>query len=86
MRDIETYEHGDKKRTNNPPVGMAQHDKTAENTKTYDHISTAKASCLRHKRSNFLLQKAYVLASLFALWYNTLKGTLNHLFLIVFDR
>lgn len=35
MRDIETYEHSDKKRTNNPPVGMAQHDKTSEVIKTY---------------------------------------------------
>lgn len=35
MRDIETYTHDDKKRTNNPPVGMAQHDKAAEKVKTY---------------------------------------------------
>lgn len=35
MRDIDAYEHGDKERTNNPPVGMAQHDKEAESTKTY---------------------------------------------------
>ena len=28
MRDIETYTHDDKKRTNNPPVGMAQHDRS----------------------------------------------------------
>ncbi|OCN03004.1 DNA methylase [Clostridium sp. W14A] len=35
MRDIETYEHKDKKRTNNPPVGMAQHDTTPETKKTY---------------------------------------------------
>ena len=27
MRDVEAYTHDDKKRTNNPPVGMAQHDK-----------------------------------------------------------
>lgn len=35
MRDIETYTHDDKKRTNNPPAGMAQHDKAAEKVKTY---------------------------------------------------
>ena len=35
MRDIETYTHDDKKRTNNPPVGMAQHDKSEEKVKTY---------------------------------------------------
>lgn len=35
MRDIEAYTYGDKKRTNNPPVGMAQHDKTQETIKTY---------------------------------------------------
>ncbi|NLK86655.1 MAG: site-specific DNA-methyltransferase, partial [Clostridiaceae bacterium] len=35
MRDIETYEHSDKKRTNNPPVGMAQYDKVQETKKTY---------------------------------------------------
>lgn len=35
MRDIETYEHKDKKRTNNPPVGMAQHDTAPEAKKTY---------------------------------------------------
>ncbi len=35
MRDIENYTHDDKKRTNNPPVGMAQHDKTEEKIKTY---------------------------------------------------
>lgn len=38
MRDIETYEHSDKKRTNNPPVGMAQHDKTSEVIKTYQFV------------------------------------------------
>ena len=27
MRDIEACTHDDKKRANNPPVGMAQHDK-----------------------------------------------------------
>ena len=31
MRDVEAYTHDDKKRTNNPPVGMAQHDKAEEN-------------------------------------------------------
>ncbi len=35
MRDVEAYTHDDKKRTNNPPVGMAQHDKAAETVKTY---------------------------------------------------
>ena len=35
MRDVETYTHDDKKRTNNPPVGMAQHDKATETVKTY---------------------------------------------------
>ena len=35
LREIETYEHSDKKRTNNPPVGMAQHDKSLESSKTY---------------------------------------------------
>lgn len=35
MRDIEAYTHDDKKRANNPPVGMAQHDKEEEKVKTY---------------------------------------------------
>ena len=35
MRDVEAYTHDDKKRTNNPPVGMAQHDKSEEKVKTY---------------------------------------------------
>ena len=35
MRDIENYTHDDKQRTNNPPVGMAQHDKAEEKVKTY---------------------------------------------------
>ena len=35
MRDIEAYTHDDKMRSNNPPVGMAQHDKAAETMKTY---------------------------------------------------
>ena len=36
MRDIEAYTHDDKMRTNNPPVGMAQHDKSEEAIKTYE--------------------------------------------------
>lgn len=35
LRDIETYTHDDKKRTNNPPVGMAQYDDAEEKKKTY---------------------------------------------------
>ncbi|MDO4547199.1 MAG: DNA methyltransferase, partial [Clostridia bacterium] len=35
MRDIETYEHADKRRSNNPPIGMAQHDTAAEPMKSY---------------------------------------------------
>ena len=35
MRDIEAYTHDSKKRSNNPPAGMAHHDKSAETTKTY---------------------------------------------------
>lgn len=35
MRDVEAYTHDDKKRTNNPPVGMAHHDKAVETVKTY---------------------------------------------------
>lgn len=35
MRDVEAYTHDDKQRTNNPPVGMAQHDKAEEKVKTY---------------------------------------------------
>ena len=35
LRDIETYTHGDKKRTNNPPAGMAQHDTAPETRKSY---------------------------------------------------
>lgn len=44
MRDIEAYTHEDKKRTNNPPVGMAQHDTAPETRKTYafdPHIDPA---------------------------------------------
>lgn len=35
MHDIDTYTHQDKLRTNNPPVGMAQHDTAEEKIKTY---------------------------------------------------
>ena len=35
MRDVDAYTHDDKQRTNNPPVGMAQHDKAEERVKTY---------------------------------------------------
>ena len=35
MRDIENYTHDDKQRTNNPPVGMARHDKAEEKVKIY---------------------------------------------------
>jgi adenine-specific DNA-methyltransferase len=35
MRDVEAYVHDDKKRTNNPPVGMAQHDTAPETRKNY---------------------------------------------------
>jgi len=35
MRDIEAYTHDGQKRTNNPPVGMAQHDTAPETRKTY---------------------------------------------------
>lgn len=41
-RDIENYTHDDKARINNPPAGMAQHDKAAEKVKTYQfdpHLS-----------------------------------------------
>lgn len=37
MRDVEAYTHDDKKRTNNPPVGMAHHDKAEEKVKTYQY-------------------------------------------------
>ena len=37
MRDVEAYTHDDKKRANNPPVGMAQHDKAAETVRTYTY-------------------------------------------------
>ena len=37
MREVEAYTHDDKKRTNNPPVGMAQHDKQEETVKTYQY-------------------------------------------------
>lgn len=35
MRDVDAYTHDGKQRTNNPPVGMAQHDKVEERVKTY---------------------------------------------------
>lgn len=35
MREIETYEHSDKQRTNIPPAGMAHYDKTEEKKKGY---------------------------------------------------
>ena len=35
LRDIEAYTHDDKKRSNNPPVGMAKLDKKADDIKTY---------------------------------------------------
>lgn len=35
MRDIEAYTHEDKMRTNNPLIGVAQHDKSEEKIKTY---------------------------------------------------
>ena len=37
MRDIETYEHFDKTRFNNPPAAMAQHDTEPETMKTYEY-------------------------------------------------
>ena len=42
MKEIDSYLHKDKKRSNNPPVGMAQYDTVAEEIKTYKydpHIS-----------------------------------------------
>jgi adenine-specific DNA-methyltransferase len=35
MRDIEAYTHEEKQRANNPPAGMAQHDRVEEAHKTY---------------------------------------------------
>lgn len=35
MRDVEAYTHDGKMRTNNPPVGMAHHDKAEEKVKAY---------------------------------------------------
>lgn len=35
MRDVEAYTHDDKKRTKNPPVGIARHDKAAKTVNTY---------------------------------------------------
>ena len=37
LRDIEAYTHDDKKRSNNPPVGMAKLDKNADSIKTYSY-------------------------------------------------
>lgn len=46
MRDVEAYTHDDKKRTNNPPVGMAQHDKAEEKIKpiSLTHILTPRSN------------------------------------------
>lgn len=35
LRDVEFYDHEDKKRVNNPPVGMARHEKGIDKLKTY---------------------------------------------------
>lgn len=35
MREVDMYTHDDKKRSNNPPVGMAQYDTAEETRKTY---------------------------------------------------
>lgn len=61
MRDVEAYTHDDKKRTNNPPVGMAQHDKAEEKVKGMkneskemaDHhhfcyLTNILSECIRH--------------------------------------
>lgn len=37
LRDIEAYTHDDKKRSNNPPVGMAKLDKNTDSVKTYSY-------------------------------------------------
>ena len=39
LRDVEAYTHDDKKRSNNPPVGMAQHDKTEETIKIAESVT-----------------------------------------------
>jgi adenine-specific DNA-methyltransferase len=36
LREIETYDHKDKKRSNNPPVGMAHYDTVEEKQKKYE--------------------------------------------------
>ena len=36
LREIETYDHKDKKRSNNPTVGMAQYDTEEEKEKKYE--------------------------------------------------
>ena len=35
MREVTAYDHRDKKRANNPKIGMARYDRVAEETKTY---------------------------------------------------
>lgn len=35
MREVTAYDHHDKKRANNPKIGMARYDRVAEETKTY---------------------------------------------------
>ena len=37
MREVYDYEHGDKMRVNNPPVGMAQYDTRDEQMKAYEY-------------------------------------------------
>ena len=37
LRDIEAYTHDEKKRSNNPPVGMAKLDKNSDSVKTYSY-------------------------------------------------
>lgn len=37
LRTIDTYDHADKKRTNNPPVGVARYDTVEEKRKTYQY-------------------------------------------------
>lgn len=37
LRDIEAYTHDDRKRSNNPPVGMAKLDKNTDSVKTYSY-------------------------------------------------
>ncbi len=35
IREIDAYDHADKKRSNNPPIGIAKFDKTAEEITHY---------------------------------------------------